>query len=664
MLQIIQIAIIAAVLPGILSLIIKRRPTIAKFSSFTLLGISGVAAAIAGILAVISQTNVIFKFSTGFPEIYWQLKLDPLSGFFLFIVGAIVLCAAIYSPAYMRSYEKHQQRSIVRMTFFTGLFIAGMYLVLLANDIFSFVCSWELMSLASYFLVAYHHEHAANRSAAFLYLLMAHISGLLLLLCYGILAKFSTDYSFSAMHLSHLPPFWANVAFILGLLGFGMKAGVVPLHIWLPRAHPVAPSHISALMSGAMLKVAVYGLLRLCFYLLEKVYWQWGFLILFIGVISALLGILYALMQHDLKKLLAYSSVENIGIIFIAIGLAVIFLSTGHPILAALGLIAALYQCLNHALFKSLLFFGAGAILQNSHEHDLEKMGGLIHKMPYVGYCFLIGCISISALPPLNGFISEWLTFQTALQASVLTGTTLKIIIPIAAAVLALTGALAATCFVKVFGIAFLGQPRSRHVRRACDAALGMRIAMSISVVLCILLGIFPAFIIKVINCIPLYLFGGKLLATKSWLLFSPISLQAASYSPCLILLCLLVAFALCYLIFNFHSHKKIIINKPWDCGFGSLNSRMQCSATAFAMPLRRVFEGAWKITESIDKTNCLGISYKLHIEDWIWKFLYLPLVQFTGHISRFFALIQGGNVRFYLLYMYVTLILLLWIIT
>lgn len=662
----IYIAVLTAAAAGFFSLIFKRWVGISKFIGFSSLGLSGICAAYAGVYAIISQNPVIYHINSGLPGIVWQFKLDSLSGFFFTIVGMVVVCVALYGPNYMRSYER--QHSILGMTFFTGLFIAGMYLVLLAADLFSFLLAWELMSISSYFLVAYHHEHAVNREAAFVYLLMAHLSGLLILFAFGVLIKFSngTGFGFDIMQVAQLPTMWAHIAFLLAFIGFGMKAGIVPLHVWLPRAHPVAPSHISALMSGVMLKVAIYGFLRFSFSLLRTIHWQWGVLVLVVGTASALLGVLYALMQHDLKKLLAYHSVENIGIILIGIGLAFVFLSTGYPLLGALGLIAALYHCLNHALFKSLLFLGAGSILQYGKEQDLEKMGGLIHKMPYTAAFFLIGCISISALPPFNGFVSEWLTFQTALQAAVVKSGVLRTIIPVAAALLALTGALAAACFVKVYGIAFLGQGRTRHIRHAREVSLAMRCAMGILAFLCLVFGILPTFTIHFINVIPQQLLGVGLAKTANWLWLVPLSSSVASYSAIITCGSILGVMLLGYVLLHLRGKKstKVVLAKPWDCGFGALSSRMQYSATAFAMPIRRVFKELWPITEKIERAAGANLKYSLHIGDWVWKYLYDPFERWIFLFARSFAKIQGGNVRVYLAYAFFTLIILLWVVS
>ncbi|RMD68058.1 MAG: hydrogenase 4 subunit B, partial [Gammaproteobacteria bacterium] len=477
----------------------------------------------------------------GLPWLAWHVRIDALSGFFFAVVGLIVSAVSIYGPSYVRHFE-HGADPLSIMGMFTGLFVAGMLLVLLADDAFLFMVAWELMSVSSYFLVAFQHELSSNRKAAFLYLLMAHIGGIAILLAFGILAAFGEGFSFSALRAATLSPFWASIAFALALFGFGMKAGLVPLHAWLPEAHPAAPSHVSALMSGVMLKVAVYGFMRFVFDLVGDLRWQWGVVVLLLGATSALMGVLYALMQHDLKRLLAYHSVENIGIIFIGLGLGMLFFSTGHPLVGVLGMVAALYHTLNHALFKSLLFLGAGAVLNATHERDLERMGGLLRRMPWTGLFFLVGCISISALPPFNGFVSEWLTFQAALQSWIIESGVLRSLIPIVAAVLALTGALAAACFVKVYGTAFLGQARSRPVRRARPVPLGMRAAQGFLAFLCLLGGIFPTAVVDAINSVPRQLFGqGVVQATAhGWWWLTPIAPETASYSAPAVLIAML----------------------------------------------------------------------------------------------------------------------------
>jgi hydrogenase-4 component B len=535
----------------------------------------------------------------------------------------------------------------------------------LADDAFLFMVAWELMSLASYFLVAFQHENPANRRAAFLYLLMAHVGGLAILLGFGVLAAFGGSFAFAAMRGADIPFLWATVAFALAFFGFGMKAGLVPLHAWLPEAHPVAPSHISALMSGVMLKVAVYGFVRFVFDLIGQPHWEWGVAVLVMGSLSALMGVLYALTQHDLKRLLAYHSVENLGIIFIGLGLSLIFLGTGHPALGSLGLIAALYHTINHALFKGLLFLGAGAIFHSSHERNLEQMGGLLRRMPWTGLFFLIGCISISALPPFNGFVSEWLTFQAALQAWQLDSGVLRSLIPIASAVLALTGALAAACFVKVYGVAFLGQARSRHVRRARQVPLGMRAGQALLAVMCLLLGVFPTGVITLIDAVPRQVLGSGLpeATAHGWLWLTPVSAATASYSAPLLVLTLGAVVAVVVWGLRRGAVLRVRRGDAWDCGFAPPTARMQYSATAFAQPIRRVFGLLFHIDEAVEAGEGGAARYRLTVRDRAWGLFYAPIAQAVESAARRVVRLQSGNIRVYLGWTLGTLVVLLWII-
>lgn len=651
-----------------------RHPNLMRFGSFMLLAFSGICAICGGIIAVLAQVEIVGEFPLGLPWMSWHLRLDGLSGFFLVLIGLSLIAISLFGPDYVREYQ-HGRRSMPVLGVTTGLFIAGMELVLLADDAFFFMIAWELMSVASYFLVAFEHEQAANRRAAFLYLLMAEAGALFIILAFGVLASVSEGFTFAAMRASELDSMWASIAFTLGLIGFGMKAGIMPLHAWLPEAHPVAPSHISALMSGVMLKIAVYGFIRFSFDLLGNLHWQWGIVVLILGSVSAVLGVLYALMQNNLKRLLAYSSVENIGIIFMGIGLSMVFYSTGHPHLGSLGLVAALYHALNHSLFKSLLFLSAGTILHQTHEGDIERMGGLIHCMPKTAIIFLIGCLSISALPPFNGFVSEWLTFQAALQASTLDSGVLRSFVPVTAAMLALTGGLAAACFVKVYGIAFLGKARSRHVRHAHESPSNSMLAgPGLLAALCLLFGIMPAPVMRLLEGIPFQLTGQLLPArhVSGWLWLTPVSPETASYAAPLVLFAMLVAWAVSFELLHPRS-EEVAVRKgaPWDCGFGGLTPRNQYTSTAYAMPFKRLFAHSFEIEERIDKTNSdppqsqpVQIRYHLNITDRFWHWLYMPVASIIWQVSRQVAKIQTGHIRIYLTYTFLTLIFLLWVIS
>lgn len=665
--------------PGVLSAPLKpylaerRFARAARIAPFILLGCSGGLAGLAGLAALLDGGTHTATLPFGLPRLPWHVRMDPLSGFFFCLLGIPLIAVSLYGPGYVREFE-HGKHPLSVLGFCTGLFVAGMELVLLADDAFLFMVAWELMSVASYFLVAFHHEHAANRRAALLYLLMAEIGAIAIILAFGVLAGFSGGLTFAALRDAALNPTWASITFVLGLIGFGMKAGLVPLHAWLPEAHPAAPSHISALMSGVMLKIAVYGFIRLVFDLLTPAFWQWGVLVLLLGSSSALLGILYALQQQNLKRLLAYSSVENVGIVFIALGLALIFLSNAQTQLGTLGLIAGLLHCLNHALFKSLLFLGAGTILQQTHEQSLEHMGGLIHRMPKLAGLFLIGTLSISALPPLNGFVSEWLIFQTALQAVGIESGVLRSLIPTASAVLALTSALAATCFVKVYGVAFLGLPRSRHGAHARETHhFGMLTGPAVLAACCVLIGIFPTPLIQLLGTVTQQLTGFVMpsISAVGWLWLTPITPEIASYAPSMVLLGIVAVGGMSFYLLYRRTGLEPRGGEPWDCGFGGLTSRTQYTSGAFSMPIRRIFRPVFEIEEIIEEhtngpanSRVISLSYRFQVTDRAWLWLYSPTAQAVTHLARWVGRLQTGNIRTYLGYSFFTLLALLWMIS
>jgi len=640
---------------------------------FSLTTIASLLATIAGIWAVSSGIPYQVIVPLGLPDLPFHLRLDLLSGFFLVVVGLLSFFVSIYSIGYVKGYLGH--RSITSLVVFYALFLAGMLLVVLADDAFFFLISWEMMAAASYFLVLFEDEKIENRRAAFLYLVVAHVGAIAILLSFGIMAGLATgftgfgSYTFDAMRETELPVGWASVAFLLAFFGFSAKAGVIPLHVWLPEAHPVAPSNVSALMSGVMLKTAIYGIVRVVFDLIGVFPWWWGALVLVFGLVSAVMGVLYALMQHDLKRLLAYHSVENIGIILIGIGLAMIFTSFDMSLLAALALIAGLYHTLNHAMFKGLLFMGAGAVLQATHERNMEEMGGLIRYMPWTAVLFLIGCISISALPPFNGFVSEWLTYQAFLLSPALPSPLLNLLIPLGAALLALTSALAAACFVKAFGVTFLGHQRGQHQGQVHEVRWSMRIGMLLAALTCLVLGVMPTFMIKWMDPIAEDLVGGTIAASASgfgWMWLTPIAAERASYSAPIAFLGILSVVVATYLLL--HTRPGAIRRVPlWDCGFEKITNRMQYTATSFAMPLRRIFGYLFNIKEHVRQLPPAThpsfperLHYHLKVRDRFWGWLYQPVVDASFWLSRRIGRMQHGHIQVYLIYSFVTIVVLL----
>src|SRR3954447_3646765 len=400
----------------------------------------------------------------GLPWIGAHFHTDALASSFLIVVNLGGAAASLFAIGYGRHEEAPR-----RVLPFYPLFLAGMNLVVLAADAFTFLLSWEFMSLASWALVLAQHRVSENVRASYVYLMMAGFGTLCLLLAFGLLAGTGGGFDFAAMRAAQHAPALGAIVLMLVLLGTGSKAGLVPLHVWLPLAHPAAPSHVSALMSGVMTKVAVYGFVRIAFDLLGPPVWWWSMVVLSLGGATAVLGVLYALMQHDLKRLLAYHTVENIGIIFTGLGLALAFKASNMLAAAALAATAALFHVFNYAKVKRLLFFCAGAVLAATGERDMERLGGLISTMPWTAFAFLAGSAAISALPPLNGFASEWLIFQAILLSPELPQWGLKLLVPAVGAMLALAAGLAASCFVKAFGVTFLGHARSTAVAKASE---------------------------------------------------------------------------------------------------------------------------------------------------------------------------------------------------
>ncbi len=652
-----------ALLAALMPLFLRHQPALRTALS-TLLAISGLLAIAAGTIGLL-QGGGNTTLPLGLPWLPLHVGVDALGAFFLLVIGALLFPVAIYTQGYL-SHEKN----ITPLVVFMPLFVLGMLGVVMSGDALAFMIFWELMSVSSYFLVTFNHEQLENRKAGFIYLLMAHLAGLLILGGFATLYAAAGSFEFSVMRDAAISPFWASMAFLLAGFGFGTKAGVIPMHGWLPDAHPVAPSNVSALMSGIMLKVAIFGFLRLVWDLMGPgdFQWWWGALVLAAGSSSAVGGVMLALQQHDLKRLLAYHSVENIGIILIGLGLSMLLAHFGHPMLAALGLIAGLYHTINHALFKGLLFMGAGAVLHSTGTRDMEQMGGLIHRMPWTAALFLVACISISALPPFNGFVSEWLTFQTALMAPQLGGALLTAIVPFSAAMLALAGALAATCFVKVFGVVFLGHARSEIAAEAREVDGWMKLGMAIPALFCLLLGLLPVLFIPLMDAVPQALLHASLadsVHAHGWLWLTPVDSERASYSAPLALLGMLALGGLAY----WWLHPKgssIRRTVMWSCGNPHTHARMQYNATSFSQPLRRIFRGILQPEEHAHterhahKLLTTKVNYAVHVGDLAVKHLYKPLGDLTLKLAKGMHHEHQRGIHAYLAYTFATILFLL----
>ncbi len=463
------------------------------------------------------------------------------------------------------------------------------------------------------------------------------------------------------MRAAHLAPNWASVAFCLALIGFGAKAGLVPLHVWLPEAHPAAPSPVSALMSGVMLEIALYGMIRVSFDLLGQPLWWWGLVPLSLGLFSALYGVVFAAAQTDMKRLLAYSSIENIGIMFTGLGLAIVFAGVRMSAAAALTLIAVMYHAINHAFMKSLLFLGTGAVLHATGERNLGRLGGLIHRMPWVAWLTLIGALAIAGLPPLNGFVSEWLLLQSFLLAYNVPHTFINMLLPLGAALLALAAALAGYVMVKFFGVIFLGQPRESTLRHAHDAGFVERLGLTWLALGCILLGFFPTTVISIFSTVTQQLgLGGLPPSNAPWWLLVPIPDRSSSYAPLVFFAVILLVVALAIYTVRFFYHQRIRKGAAWDCGFGGLTSRMQDTAEGFGQPIRHLFQPLFAIVREVPSPFDSKPTYRLEISDRFWRTLYQPLGPLVRQVADKVAWLQQGRIATYLLYSFITLVVLL----
>jgi hydrogenase-4 component B len=646
---------------AVLAVLVARSPYASRliYAACMLATAVSLAAALTHLLA--ARVPEALTLPVGLPWLGAHLRLDALSAFFLAVVDLGAMTASLFAIGY-GEHESAPQRVVP----FFPAFLAGMTLVVLADDAFTFLLSWEFMSLTSWALVISHHRVPENVRASYIYLLMASFGALALLLAFGLLAGSDGLYSFAQMRAAHPAAATGALVLLLVLIGAGSKAGLVPLHAWLPLAHPAAPSHVSALMSGVMTKVAVYGFVRIVFDLAGTPSWWWSIVILTVAGITTVMGVLYALMQHDLKRLLAYHTVENIGIIFIGLGLALAFKSQGVLFAAALALTAALLHVFNHSLFKSLLFFGAGAVLTATGERDMEHLGGLIHRMPQTAFVFLIGCAAISALPPLNGFVSEWLTFQAILLSPQLTSWGLKLLVPAIGALLALSAALAAACFVKAYGITFLGRPRTRAAESASETDWFSRVAMMILASLCLLAGILPGLFIDALAPVGSLLIGKSMPAQigAQWLSIVPIAESRSSYDGLLVFLFMTASGTLAAFAIHRLASDRLRRAPAWDCGYPDASVVTQYSATSFAQPIRRVFGSVvFRARETVemappDDARPARLTVELH--DPIWEWIYAPLAAAIDVAADRLNHLQFLTIRQFLTLVFCTLVILL----
>ena len=651
---------------ALLSLLLCRNEDLAIRVSGGLSLVGGVCGVIAALPVLLDGGVITADYAGPFAAFaHLTLRLDMLAAFMVLVISLLVVVTSLYSFSYLQEYRG---KGAWAMGFFMNLFIASMVALVAVDNAFYFIVLFEAMSLSSYFLVISEQDDEAV-GAGLLYFFIAHAGSVLIMLGFFLLYRHAGSLDFSAFRDAHLPVGEASAVFLLAFFGFGAKAGMLPLHGWLPRAHPAAPSHASALMSGVMVKIGIFGIIKVGIDLLGATEMWWGIVVLAFGAVSSVLGVLYALAEHDIKRLLAYHTVENIGIILMGVGAGMIGIATHHPLLALLGLLGGLYHLINHALFKGLLFLGAGAVIYRTHTKDMEQMGGLAKLMPRTAVAFLIGCMAISALPPLNGFVSEWFTYQSLFTMSHDGSVGLKLAGPAAIVMLAITGALAAMCFVKVYGICFCGAPRSEKAANAREVPFSMISAMWLLAILCVLLGVGASAIAPVLTNIAAQLSHAPAVAMASGTSVFPGDAAQTSLNPPLLFILLLALPLLPLMIYSVKGGSDRLRftrrGTPWACGYG-YEAPMALSAGSFAQPLRVLFAPLYRLRKTLDPAPMLQRSLDVTTDaatkvEPVWdEHLVLPVVNGVQRLSRLVQWIQYGDFRAYCLYVVAALVVLL----
>ena len=649
------LALAVIVISGCAALLAGSKPKLGSC-----IGAGGTVAGCA--LGLIPALDVLLQGTTHSLRCAWSMpcgsffiELDALSAFFLIPVFLLSALAAVYGGRYLMNYK--EKKGLGFAWFCYAVLVVSMAMVCLARNAVLFLLAWEIMALASFFLVAFEHEKPEVRRASWIYLVATHLGTACLLVMFLLLGAAAGSLDFDRFAGS-LPAQVSGICFILALIGFGTKAGIIPFHVWLPEAHPAAPSHVSALMSGIMIKTGIYGIIRMLSFLGAPPLW-WGWLVLAIGIVSGVLGVVYALAQHDLKGLLAYHSVENIGIIMMGLGVGMIGWSAGMPSVAILGMTGGLLHVLNHALFKGLLFLGAGSVYQAAHTREIDLLGGLIKKMPVTACCFLIGAIAISGLPPLNGFVSEFLIYLASLRGATAMGADVAIPLFLAVGSLALIGGLAAACFTKAFGIVFLGEPRSQEAAHAREAHPLMLVPMLLLAAACIGVGLLGMVIVPALSGVVSGILGfnaGPELQTAAG------SLRSITIgSVALLLLIALAAWLRRVLL----SGRRVENTVTWDCGYSAPTARMQYSASSFAQPITALFKSVLQTSEhapAVQEYFPETGSFETHTPDACFEKAYRPLFEGLRRLCGQCAVLQHGNVHLYVLYIVITLVgLLVW---
>lgn len=631
---------------------VNRRPVMVGVGTAA----SGAVGVLAGIAAVAGQT-----FSLAVPWVLplagFRLALDPLGGLFVAVTGAVALAAAVFGIGYARQGLDGRAAQVV-----VPVFVAAMLLVPAADSVGTFLVCWELMAVASLPLVlAEHRKRAEVGEAGLWYGVMTHLGFIAILIGLVVFAAHAGDTSFSALRVAgaHLPGGVASVVFVATLVGFAAKAGIVPLHAWLPRAHPEAPSHGSALMSAAMVNLGVYGVVRVGLDLLGGGQRWWWPLVLVLGAVSAVYGILQAAISTDLKRLLGYSTTENMGLVLIGVGAAGMFVADGNRVLAGLALAAALLHVINHAAFKTLLFLSAGSVLYATGTRDLDAMGGLRSRMPVTTGLFGVGALAASALPPGAAFVSEWLMLQSLVHGLPPSGVPSAILLPVAVAAIALTAGLAVATFVKAFGVGFLAKPRSDAATRATESPPSMLAGMGVVGLACVVLALAPMLVLPGVGSVAGLVVGSSDPAVHG-IVTLRLSTVAGSLSPLLLAMALVIG-----AVAVIASVRAVAVRaarrrtaRLWDCGGGPLTARMEYTATSFAEPLQRVFDDVLLPELDVDVTHAResrylveSVEYRRRVPDRLEHRLYQPVLTVVAVWGRAARRLATGSVHRYLGY-------------
>lgn len=659
--QLLILSVLLYCLGAIIALLLSRNKPAARLaaSSFGLL--ASLVGVVSAVTALVSSSTPALSLFRILPFGTLELQMDVLSAFLVILIALIGTATSIYS------FSSETANGVIG--FFTNLFLATMLLVVTTSNAFFFLVFWELMTLVSYFLVIWETRNKESIVTGYIYLVVAHAGAALIMLAFFLVFQKANNFDFNAFRQASLTPSLRNLVFFLAFLGFGAKAGMAPLHFWTPATYAAAPNQASALMSAVMKKTAVYGILRVCVDLLGLPVLWWGFVVLAFGIASTVVGAFYALTERNVKRLLAYSSVENVGIILLGIGVGMVGLASQQPILAVLGFLAALYHMLNHAFFKGLLFLGAGSAISRVGTQDMNHMGGLGRRMPWTALTFLIGALAVSAIPPLNGFVSEWFTYQALFTASRGPVFASRVLLPLFATLFALAGALAVMVYIKAYGSIFTGPARSEKAATAHEVTGGKLISTIYLALGCLVLGLGAPFIApQIANVAALFSGMPLVMVSNGWQIFPVESAQAVLSPPLAAILflgLLTVPVFLVALNRGYRAGRRSGVD-PWACGYG-YSSRMSITASSFDQPVKvSYFPIYWirtllyKPYRAIEDISQSLVRWILRAEPVVETAVTQPATRLVERAGQLIQFLQMGDIRVYCMYIVLTLVILL----